>query len=212
MNVTFSVDSISNYCYVTCSLIHSNSCDPSLINPLPPQIFDELEPPDNIENKDALINNWICTGVFQETITHKCAREGKWIAKFNPCLPILSVQIILHNNRISALCDTGASRSLISSHLFNAIFSCNILPRSQINHNIKLVDVNNKLLQIMDSKDLTFTINAIKFTHNFIIFNSQRNQLLLGIDFFRKHNIVVHPNKGLAYESQDEQYISSVSL
>ena len=212
MNISFSADSISNYCYVTCSLIHSNSCDPSLINPLPPQTFDELEPPDNIENKDALINNWICTGVFQETITHKCAREGKWIAKFNPCLPILSVQIILHNNRISALCDTGASRSLISSHLFNAIFSCNILPRSQINHNIKLVDVNNKLLQIMDSKDLTFTINAIKFTHNFIIFNSQRNQLLLGIDFFRKHNIVVHPNKGLAYESQDEQYISSVSL
>ena len=169
---------------MTCSNIHSNSCDPFTITSLPPPQFDELEPPVNIENKDALINNWICTGVFQESIDHKCARSGKWIARFNPCLPILAVQIEMNNNIVSALCDSGASRSLISSHLYNALFSCNILQNSKIHHQIRLIDVNSNLLKIMGVKNLTFTINAIKFTHDFIVFKASRNQLLLGIDFF----------------------------
>ena len=196
---------------MTCSNIHSNSCDPFTITSLPPLQFDELEPPVNIENKDALINNWICTGVFQESIDHKCARSGKWIARFNPCLPILAVQIEMNNNIVSALCDSGASRSLISSHLYNALFSCNILQNSTIHHQIRLIDVNSNLLKIMGVKNLTFTINAINFTHDFIVFNASRNQLLLGIDFFRKHHIAIYPSKGLAYENNDIQNINSVT-
>ena len=44
------------------------------------------------------------------------------------------------------------------------------------------------------------------------MFYSPRNQLLLGIDFFRKHHIAIYPSKGLAYENNNTQNISSVSL
>ena len=125
---------------------------------------------------------------------------GKWIAKFNPCSPILTISVQVENMLISALFDTGASKSLISSHLYNTLFSCNILKDAQITHNIKLVDVNNKLLDIISLKNIHFNINTISFQHDFIVFQSIKDQFLLGLDFFRMHNLSIYPNKGISYD------------
>ena len=159
-----------------------------------------------------LISNWICSGVYQESLENHCRRMGKWIAKFNPCSPILNISVQVENMLISALCDTGASKSLISSHLYNTLFSCNILKDSQIIHNIKLVDVNNKLLDIISLKNIHFNINTISFQHDFIVFQSIKDQFLLGLDFFRMHNLSIYPNKGISYEENQIFNAQQLSL
>ena len=159
-----------------------------------------------------LISNWICSGVYQESIENHCRREGKWIAKSNPCLPILAISVQVENMSVSALCDTGASKSLISSHLYNTLFSCNLLKDSRIIHNIKLVDVNNKMLDIISLKSIHFTINTISFQHDFIVFQSLRDQFLLGLDFFRMHNLSIYPCKGIAFENNQIYGAQELSL
>ena len=155
-----------------------------------------------------LIYNWICSGVYQETLENHCLRQGKWIAKFNPCLPILAISVQVENMSISALCDTGASKSLISSHLYNTVFSCSLLKDSRISHNIKLVDVNNKMLDIIALKNIQFTINTLSFQHDFVVFQSMKDQFLLGLDFFRMHNLTIYPSANMTLSSSYSLTIS----
>ena len=53
VNITFAIDNLFNYCYLTCSNVHSDICYPFTVRPLPPPKFDELEPPVKIDNKEA---------------------------------------------------------------------------------------------------------------------------------------------------------------
>ena len=213
IHVSFDPKTIVSYCYLSCSKIHTEFCDPYNVKQQSVAKLDDVFcSPTEIGNKNILIDNWICTGIYQESIDQKCSRNGKWIAKFNPCLSILVIQINMQNHTVSALCDSGASKSLLSSHLYNILFSCNILQDTRINHQIKLIDVNNKLLKIMAVKNISFAIGTIFFSQDFIIFDSPRNQLLLGIDFFRQNNIAIYPSKGLAYENDIINNVQSVIL
>ena len=199
------------FCYISRTNEHTPFCNPEIVQPIyNTHLNDTFCSPSQISETNNLIYNWICSGVYQETLENHCLRQGKWIAKFNPCLPILAISVQIENMSISALCDTGASKSLISSHLYNTVFSCSLLKDSRISHNIKLVDVNNKMLDIIALKNIQFTINTLSFQHDFVVFQSMKDQFLLGLDFFRMHNLTIYPSKGIAFE--DNQVLNAQQL
>ena len=136
VNIAFDTNSCHVFCYLSRTRYHTPSCNPDNVQPISyTQLNDTFCSPSQMSETNNLISNWICSGIYQESIENHCRREGKWIAKFNPCLPIMAISIQVENMTVSALCDTGASKSLISSHLFNTLFSCNLTLISPIKSN-----------------------------------------------------------------------------
>ena len=68
------------------------------------------------------------------------------------------------------------------------------------------------MLDIISLKSIHFTINTISFQHDFIVFQSIRDQFLLGLDFFRMHNLSIYPNKGIAFENNQIYSAQELSL
>ena len=83
VNVSFDPANLVSYCYLSCSKIHAEFCDPHKKPESVVKLDDVFCSPTEINNKNILINNWVCTGVYQESIAHKCSWNGKWVAKFN---------------------------------------------------------------------------------------------------------------------------------
>ena len=46
-------------------------------------------------------------------------------------------------------------------------------------------------------------MGSSSFKHNFIIFESLKNEILIGNDFFLAHKIAIYPSIGLLYESSN---------
>ena len=66
----------------------------------------------------------------------------------------------------------------------------------------KLHDVNNRIVTIIGTHDIHFSINDHKFNHTFVVYGSDNGEILLGYDFLKAFKIGIFPNVGLIWESQ----------
>ena len=127
------------------------------------------------------------------------------ITNFSKCslLPLIEAQVGHHT--ICAIIDSGASRSLVSTSmatkLWGSSYSLKMTP-----FQIPLRDVNNQTLKTQGTIDAEILINGFSFPQNFIIYESDCNELLLGFNFIKSHGIAIYPNLGLIFESQLKIY------
>ena len=76
---------------------------------------------------------------------------------------------------LSAVCDTGASKSLISNNLATDLWSDDYMKNLQAAPAFQLIDVNSNFLKVQGITNCEFYMGSASFTHNFIIFESLKN-------------------------------------
>ena len=107
---------------------------------------------DNSQNNIFLsakhITDWVLTG----KITHKTdplpLLPGTCLASFNPCSTLPIIQLKIGNNKITAICDTGASRSVLSSALATNFWGKDYKNHLDLSSKFFLKDVNNRPLRV----------------------------------------------------------------
>ena len=67
---------------------------------------------------------------------------------------------------------------------------------------IPLHDVNNKMLSTNGILNIEIIINGFNFNQDFIVYQSDCTELLLGFNFIKTHLIAIYPNLGLIFGSQ----------
>ena len=141
--------------------------------------------------------NWVQTGRTTK-FSHNTTPD--LITSFNKCslLPLIELQI--GNYTAGAIVDSGASRCLISSSMAQKVwghaYQNKISPFSA-----KLHDVNNQIINTSGSLVENIRINQSNFTQEFIIYESNCAEILLGFNFLKHHQIAIFPNLGLVHES-----------
>ena len=104
---------------------------------------------------------------------------------------------------LSAVCDTGASKLLISNSLATDLWSDDYMKNLQAAPAFQLIDVNSNFLKVQGITNCEFYMGSSSFKHNFIIFESLKNEILIGNNFFLAHKIAIYPSIGLLYESSN---------
>ena len=157
---------------------------------------------ENISDKDYRIQNWVNTGQYGCFQQINYSTTANWITSFHRCSTLPIVTIKVQENVISGICDTGASKSLISSGLFLLLWTFEELNKLEAPPNYSLIDINSNSLKIQGIKEFDFSIGNNNFNYHFVVFESNKNELLLGFDFFKEHKIIVSPTRGLFFEEQ----------
>ena len=125
-----------------------------------------------------MIDSWVQTGQYKSlldagpnTNDHRAERNvHNYLAMFTPCSALPMITMYIADIKLSCICDTGACRSLISSIMARHIWGHQCLTDLKDAKNYKLRDVNNKPLEILGYKNISFYINTINFQHNFFLF------------------------------------------
>ena len=67
--------------------------------------------------KNTQVANWLLTGKITHDTDPLPLLLGTCLASFNPCSTLPIIQLTIGHKIITAICDTGASRSVLSSAL-----------------------------------------------------------------------------------------------
>ena len=121
-------------------------------------------------------------------------------AQFSQCSPLPLIKLHIQDATVTCICDTGASKSLMSDTLAIYLYGVEVLTSLHTNLNCCLKDVQNKEIPVLGSLMSTFQINDFTFNHKFIIFQTTTHEILLGYEFFKQNKIALLPNSGLAWE------------
>ena len=81
---------------------------------------------------------------------------------------------------LSAVCDTGASKSLISNSLAKDLWSDDYMKNLQAAPAFQLIDLNSNFLKVQGITNCEFYMGSLSFKHNFIIFESLKKEILIG--------------------------------
>ena len=109
-------------------------------------------------------------------------------------LPLINIQIA--GKTVVACCDTGSTRSLLSTEIFDKIFpQANYQLLKPVQFNIQAV--NDTHLNVYGSKVINITINEQQFSQNMFVFQHSQNTIILGWDFFCRHFLICAPNFGI---------------
>ena len=154
------------------------------------------------------VTNWVQSGNFHNP---ECTNIGDTsvhsalLTRFSQCsiLPLVSLYILQY--QITAIVDSGASRSLLSTTLANKLWGKHWQDKLE-SCNIKLHDVNNQLLPVLGCFEIKINIGSHCFNHNFIMYTSTSAELLIGFDFLKQHNIALYPNYGLVLATLEKIY------
>jgi len=95
-----------------------------------------------------------------------------------------TIEVLINNQKVSAIIDTGAVTSLIDKAL---VGNCLRFQNDQI----KLRSVSNHQLQDEGFAIVTITIGSSDITYPFIVVDNPKIQLLLGFDFLRYFGITI---------------------
>ena len=130
-----------------------------------------------------MTKQWVFTGHQEKQIY-----QINWfIGLFHKCSQLPMITIHIGQVALSAVCDTGASKSLISNSLAKDLWSDDYMTNLQAAPAFQLINVNSNFLKVQGSTDCEFFMGALSFKHNFIIFESLKNEILIGNDFFLAH-------------------------
>ena len=148
------------------------------------------------------MEHWLNTGTYHtSSIVGQVSDSQPYIAYFNKCSLLPLVCVVIHGFTLAATVDTGAVRTLLSSSLIQQLFP-DFLSQLCKDKVFNLKDVNNNSVIVLGYLPLSFSIGQCHFTHDFLVFESQVHELLLGLDFLKLHKIAISPNIGLLFESQ----------
>ena len=159
----------------------------------------------NDKAKRQMLQSWLLTGNYDNNTlnVNLTKKSSGWLVLFNKCSSLPLVPLKIGENMISSICDTGSSKSLISSGLAKALWEPDILDTLKAPPNYQLVDVNSNFLTVLGITEFDFYLGQFKFHHNFIVFQSEKNEILLGIDFLTINKIAIYPSTGLIFEDTD---------
>ena len=118
-------------------------------------------------------------------------------------MPLIQAQVGTHT--VCAIIDSGATRSLISSNMATKLFGQNYQEKIKP-FQIPLLDVNNKMIATNGILNLAIIINGFTFNQDFIVYQSDCTEILLGFNFIKNHGIAIYPNLGLIFEAQLKIY------
>ena len=143
---------------------------------------------------------WLSTGQFHVINVvddTSLPRVRAVVGHFNPCSTLPLIQCHILGIEKTAIIDSGAAKSLLSSSVAQQIWGDNF--QAQLTHdcNCQLKDVNYNIIATLGTKNVNFSINLHHFNFDFIIYQSLSNELLLGYDFLRSNNLGIFPNLGL---------------
>ena len=151
--------------------------------------------------KQAMIQAWVLTGDYtQKHSTEPINKVDNFLARFNPCSTLPLVEVYINEKKLIAICDCGASKTLLSSQLATLLWGEQILQTLVKQPHLTLKDINNKRLEILGKKSISFSLGTMEFQHEFIIYQSVQIELLLGNDFFKKFSLGIFPNIGIIPE------------
>ena len=164
-------------------------------------MWDNLNPikPQDKLNSDQAINRWLSTGQFHviNNINLDQKKKEAVVDYFNPCSSLPLVKCNLLGIQKVAIIDSGAVKSLLSSAIAIQLWGSEFQNLLSKNCECILKDVNFNIVSTLGTIDLSFQIGNYQFTFNFIIYQSQSNEILLGFDFLRHFNLGIFPNLGL---------------
>ena len=166
-----------------CSLIHNQSINK--VNLSEPNYYTNTE-------------NWINSD--GKSINYSQNPSSKLITQFNKCsfLPLIQAQV--NNHTVCAIVDSGATRSLISSDMATKLCGENYQQKTKP-FQVPLLDVNNKIIHTNGILNIDIAINGHIFSQEFIIYQSDCTEILLGFNFIKEHKIAIFPNLGLVFET-----------
>ena len=151
---------------------------------------------DNINTDQSDIQSWVNGGPFHN-IHNISENNTQVIAHFSKCSQLPIVQTNFLGISKVAIIDTGAVRSLISSHAAHQIFGEGYKNMLTSVNNTCLKDVNQRIIPIQGSLNTDFYLGSHKYNFNFIIYESTASEILLGFDFLKSFDLGIFPNLGL---------------
>ena len=142
--------------------------------------------------------NWINSD--GKSINFSQEPSPQLITQFNKCslLPLIKAQVNSHT--LCAIVDTGATRSLVSSNMAKKLCGENYQQKTKP-FQVPLFDVNNKIINTYGILNIDIIINGHVFNQEFIVYQSDCVEILLGFNFMKEHKIAIFPNLGLVFES-----------
>ena len=151
---------------------------------------------DNINTDQSDIQSWVNGGPYHN-INNISENNTQVIAHFSKCSQLPIVQTNFLGISKVAIIDTGAVRSLISSHAAHQIFGEGYKNMLTSVNNTCLKDVNQRIIPIQGSLNTDFYLGSHKYNFNFIIYESTASEILLGFDFLKSFDLGIFPNLGL---------------
>ena len=149
------------------------------------------------------VTQWVDNGTFH---TQGFASENSAVlSKFSECSILPLVRLVIMQFEITAIVDSGASRSLLSSTLAHRLWGTACKDKLT-SCNIRLHDVNNHTLPVLGCFDININLGSHVFNHTFVIYTSNSVELLLGFDFLKANNIALYPNFGLILAPPERIY------
>ena len=106
------------------------------------------------------------------------------------------VKVNIGKHTLTALCDSGSSRTLLTSSLYQHIFPDSSLEKLH-KTNLQIFAANGCQLHIFGIILIEININKNTFSFPFVIFEKNTHDILIGYDFLFENNLVIVPKLGL---------------
>ena len=110
-----------------------------------------------------------------------------------------TAEILVNNSRVHGLFDTGAQCTCGSYDWFKNLSNKNRPPL--IPYNSKLTAANGQEMKCRGIARLTFKLQDYSFTHDVVILDGLRTNLIVGVDLMKRHGLVIDVAKRKIYRS-----------
>ena len=103
------------------------------------------------------------------------------------------LNVVIGKTRVQCLVDSGAAVTVISKDLFERIKDNTTRCKNTINH---AVSADGTILSVSNCGEVEVLINNVALKTKFHVMPQVPHQLILGMDFFKRHNVVLDFQEG----------------
>ena len=158
---------------------------------------------DTVSDTNSQVSQWLENGDFHSVNNDQQSysnQRNTILTQFNKCSLLPIIKMFIHQSVLTAIIDSGASKSLISTSLADKIWGNN-WNKNCTNQCFHLHDVNNNPLITFGCLKVDMKIGNYQFKQEFVVYSSQSCEILIGFDFLKQHKIGIFPNLGLVFEN-----------
>ena len=146
-------------------------------------------------------------GVQQETCTpaahspppanNEHTLTYRWLVQFNPTATNARIPLKFDDTTVSAVADSGSTRSLVSTALLLKLRGPKALEHLVRKKIRPIDDINGRPVRVLGCTSVSITLGPKKVQAEFHVFESQQELVVLGYIFFHRHKVLLHPGIGL---------------
>ena len=146
-------------------------------------------------------------GVQQETCTpaahspppanNEHTLTYRWLVQFNPTATNARIPLKFDDATVSAVADSGSTRSLVSTALLLKLRGPKALEHLVRKKIRPIDDINGRPVRVLGCTSVSITLGPKKVQAEFHVFESQQELVVLGYIFFHRHKVLLHPGIGL---------------